>query len=281
MTGCTQVESGRIELYFYDELEAGERASMARHVASCADCRLALEDLAIIRDALATRPVVSAPPDGDWSGFMSRLNDAVAAERPARSLAGVPPASAAVDGGEGSPGAPRPAGVRAAPYLAMAALLALVTMSVAYVARTGRGRERPVPTVAHVSPPEGTTAAPPASEPDGAAIQAAFTLLSEQHLERSKLVVLGLANKDARRARREDWEYERELASDLLTDTRLYRMAAEERGLKTIADVMRDLELVLLQTSLAAQPGPEDLAQIQRLIDKRDLVTKIELAAGI
>jgi len=33
-----------------------------------------------------------------------------------------------------------------------------------------------------------------------------------------------------------------------------------------------------LQTSLAAHSGPEDLAQIQRLIDKRDLVTKMELA---
>ena len=47
------------------------------------------------------------------------------------------------------------------------------------------------------------------------------------------------------------------LASDLLNDTRLYRLAAEERGMKQIAGVMGDLELVLLQTSLAdvARPG--------------------------
>ena len=79
MTGCTQVESGRIELYFYDELEAGERAALARHIASCADCRLALEELTVIRTALAGRPMVSAPPGGDWSRFMSRLNEAFCA----------------------------------------------------------------------------------------------------------------------------------------------------------------------------------------------------------
>jgi hypothetical protein len=287
MTGCARIESGQIELYFYGELDAVERVSMARHVAACAECRQALEELAMIRQALAARPAVSAPPDGDWSGFMTRLTTAVAAERvigardPRDPLE---PSGPSMDLREApAGGSRRTATFHAAPYLAMAALVALVTMSVAYVARTGWGRDRPAaPGVASVSPPAGSGAVAPASDPDRAAtIEWAFALLSEQHLERSKLVVLGLANKDAQRVRLEDWEYERELASSLLTDTRLYRMAAEERGLKTIADVMRDLELVLLQTSLAAESGPGDLAQIQRLIDKRDLVTKIELAAGI
>jgi hypothetical protein len=286
MTGCTRVESGQIELYFYDELDAGDRASMARHASSCADCRQALEELTLIRDALATRPAVSAPPGGDWSAFMTRLNGAVVAQTAAHPRSVRADAILVPESGEATAGAQQTALFRAAPYLAMAALLALVTMSVAYVARTGWGRDRRVvPAVASVSPPASPEAVVPASAPDrSATIESAFALLSEQHLERSKLVVLGLANKDARRARIEDGEYERQLASSLLTDTRLYRMAAEERGLKTIADVMRDLELVLLQTSLAAQsglPAREDLAQIQRLIDKRDLVTKIDLAAGI
>jgi len=283
MTGCSRVESGQIELYFYGELDAGGREAMARHVASCPECRLALEELTMIREALATRPVVSAPPGDDWSRFMARLNDAVEPLRLERGHAPVAPAGTqppAADSGH------KPA-FRAAPYLAMAALLALVTMSAAYVVRSGWSgdRGRVATTVASVPPPAGSGAAAAPVDPDGSpATESAFALLSEQHLERSKLVVLGLANKDARLARHQDWEYERELASRLLSDTRLYRMAAEERGLKTIADVMRDLELVLLQTSLAAQSGPparEDLAQIQRLIDRRDLVAKIELAAGI
>jgi hypothetical protein len=109
-------------------------------------------------------------------------------------------------------------------------------------------------------------------------VEAAFASLSEQHFERSKLVVLGIANKDARVASQADWAFERELASSLLTDTRMYRMAAEERGMKTLADVMGDLEIVLLQTSLAGTPDAESLEQIQRLIRKRDLVTKMDVA---
>lgn len=271
MSGCRQFESGVVELYFYDELDAHERASVAQHVASCAECKHALEELDVIRTALSTRPVVSAPPGGDWTAFMARLDNAVARDEPApvipiQNFVATPRETARP-----------PLTRRAAPYLTMAALLALVTMSVAYVARTGWGRDRSQRQTTPVAQ-SGEAATAPAADP---VPEAAFTALSEQHFERSKLVVLGIASKDPRQARSEDWEYERQLASSLLSDTRLYRMAAEERGLKRIADVMGDLELVLLQTSHGTPSDPEDLEQIQRLIDKRDLVTKMNLVAGI
>ena len=109
---------------------------------------------------------------------------------------------------------------------------------------------------------------------------AALVSLSGQHFERSKLVVYGLANKDAHRSSAQDWAYERQLASTLLSDTRLYRLAAEERGLKSVARVMGDLELVLLQTSMSSNPEPATLQQIQRLIHKRDLVTKMDIVVS-
>ena len=115
-------------------------------------------------------------------------------------------------------------------------------------------------------------AAAPAGDADG------FEALSEEHLQRSKLVVLGLAAKDPSRGRhRRTWMYERDLAATLLTDTRMYRMAAEDRGLGPMADVMRDLELVLLQTSFTDAGDPASLAEIQRLIRKRDLVGKMDV----
>ena len=86
--------------------------------------------------------------------------------------------------------------------------------------------------------------------------------------------MLGLATKDAGRA---DWEYERELAGTLLSDTRLYRVAAEERGMQSLAGVMRDLELVLLQTSMSEQQDAASLEQLQRLIRRRDLMTKMAI----
>ena len=267
MTRCQRQSSSDIELYCYGELEPAERSAVERHLRSCSDCRQALEELSTIRAALAARPRVDAPADGDWTGFMQRLDRAVHLE------SRVGPPVAAVRQGPQWP-----------TYLALAALLALVTSGVTYVARSTFRPASPAPVASQARVPS-QTPLPPAEiepfEPFGHAPspEAAFTALSEQHFERSKLVVLGLANKDPHHAREADWAFERGLASSLLSDTRLYRQAAEARGMKSLAGVMGDLELVLLQTSLADAPDAETLEQIQRLIHKRDLVTKMELPA--
>ena len=252
MTICDVQASGAIELYFYGELDVVERKSIADHVESCSHCRAALADLAVIRSALAERPVVSEPPAGDWSAFMSRLDASIASERTDRGHAQpfVRPSS-------------RPAYLT---YLAVAALLALVTFSVAIALRS---KVTPVTSdVARVSP-----SVPAAVAPDALA----FRTVSDEHFDRSKLVVLGLATKDSERGKAADWAYERTLATSLLNDTRIYRLAAEDRGLTALAGVMRDLELVLLQTSLTDEKDPDSLPQLQRLIQKRDLLEKMDV----
>ena len=243
MTRCDLQTTGAIELYFYGELDASEGATIDAHLPGCAVCREALEEMSVIRAALASRPDVSAPEGGDWSAFMARLNAAVARDsRPVR-----PAARASYTG-----------------YLAMAALLALVTMSVLFVARSREGAVGP-------RAPEPAPIAAARPEPPSADRQ--LVSLSERHFERSKLVVLGMATKDAAQA---NWQYERELAEGLLNDTRMYRLTAEERGMTRLAGVLRDLEIVLLQTSLTDQKDPAALAQIQRLIRKRDLVEQMD-----
>jgi hypothetical protein len=256
---CQVQASGTIELYFYGELPLAERADIRSHVQQCAECRAALEDLSVIRAALAVRPDVATPPGGDWSGFMTRLNTRIAQEATAVDAA---PAKVLA----------MPLRRRVAPYLAAAAVLALVTVSVAMVAmmlkRTG------------VEPQVEFVAAPRPAGPVARAVNSAigsdptFAAVSDQHFERSKLVVLGLATKDAREA---DWDYERELAGTLLSDTRLYRLAAEERGMQSLAGVMRDLELVLLQAAMSEQHDAASLEQLQRLIRRRDLITKMDI----
>jgi hypothetical protein len=257
---CDVQASGAIELFFYGELDAAEQARVKQHLPACAHCREALDELGVIRDALASRPVVSMPASGDWSAFMARLERSVAME-PDRSPS---MADARTDG--------RPVYMR---YLAMAALLMLVTMSVLFVARSRPG----VPTSSSPSaavPPAG--APEPAAAPDDTGESAAvLAAASDEHFKRSKLVVLGLATMDPQRSNSRDWSYERSLASDLLSDTRLYRMAAEDRGMKTVAGVMRDLEVVLLETSLTDSTDPSALPQIQRLIQKRDLLEKMNV----
>jgi len=254
MTRCDVQATGAIELYFYDELDPVARASIERHLPTCRECAGALEDLRVIRDALASCPDVSAPESDDWSAFMSRLDGAIAVERPA------------------STGAERH-GRGYVAYLAMAAVLVLATIGVTVALRSRSGPQAPATiTSAQAGPAE---AAPASAENQNAEFEA----LSEEHFERSKLVVLGLATKDAGQERASDWAYERELASSLLNDTRMYRLAAEDRGLTDIAGVMRDLEMVLLQTSMTNDADPSALRQIQRFIQKRDLLEKMDAVA--
>jgi Putative zinc-finger len=255
---CDLQAAGTIELYFYGELQELERVAVRAHLSGCAECRAALEDLSVIRAALARRPDVATPPGGDWSGFMRRLDAAVAPER-----SHPDPGKAAVV---------TPLRRQLAPYVALAATLALVTIAVITVLN-----RRPVsdPTTVMTGSPGPAAEAAPAvrhaslttTEPDPGLLA-----VSGQHFERSKLVVLGLVTKSGPH---DDWAYERVLASSLLDDTRLYRQAAEERGMQPLADVMGDLELVLLQTSMADQPTEASLHQLQRLIRRRDLLTKM------
>jgi hypothetical protein len=241
---CIVHGSGQVELYFYDELADLDRRGVERHLASCAACRQALDELSLIRSALETRPQIDAPPSGGWSAFMARLDAAVARER---ALPAAPPV--------------RPArGVM--PLLAAAALLALVTLSVLLVAR---------------SRPATTGAADVATHAVVEAEAPALAAAGQQHLERSKLVVLGLAGRDADETAVVEWHYERALASRLLDDTRLYRQAAEQAGLSSMADVMRDLEFVLLQASLTEGRQRSELTQIQRAIHKRNLLQKMDV----
>ena len=251
MTTCDVHTSGDLDLYFYDELNAAERRTVEAHLSVCSECRAALDELRVIREALASRPDVSAPASGEWSAFMTRLNGSLAQEHP-RSFRVVPltPSS-------------RPSYVG---YLAMAALLALVTVSVAVALRSPHVPTSPALTVVPVSP---------AVQPK----DAAFTAMTEEHFERSKLVVLGLATKRPEDFKAADWAYERELATGLLNDTRLYRLAAEDRGLNKLAGVMKDLEIVLLQTSLTDDKDPSSLQQIQRLIRRRDLIEKMDVVS--
>jgi hypothetical protein len=263
MNGCELALSPDIELYFYGELEDLDRRRVETHLRKCERCRQRLEDLHVIRRALEGHRVLEAPPGGDWSGFMRRLESTVseesaddrhwAARRSARSVL-----------------------YQAATF---AAMVAVATFGIVVAAR-----------VRHVTPPPGHTGSAPAvtrQAPIAAAVtrpapneaDAALRQVSAEHLERSKLVVLGLATLDPHRTRASDWQYERQLAGALLDDTRLYRQVAQERGMTDVARVMRDLETVLIETSMSDTSDRDALPRVQRLIAKRDLVVKMQLAA--
>lgn len=253
-----------VVLYFYDEMDPGERARATAHLRACEACRQRLEDLHAIRRALAERPAVDAPPAGDWSGFMRRLDQAVGVSRPP---AGAPRHAVLEHDG-------RRWSVRH--LVPLAAVIAIVAIGIAMAARyrTADSMHRPAAaapsTVATTQP-----AATPPQNPDRALRE-----VTAEHFERSKLVVLGLAARDPHQTKADDWQYERTLAGTLLNDTRLYRLAAQDRGVADVARVMRDLETVLLEASLSDSTDKDALGRVQRLITKRDLVVKMQVVAG-
>ena len=122
MTTCRIQQSPTIELYFYDELADAERHAVKQHLAECEECRRALEELTLIRTALESCPAVKAPPGGDWSAFMLRLDTAIRADA-------APPSSTNRRQvlGFGSH--------RVTAVLAMAALIVFVTFAVFLVMR--------------------------------------------------------------------------------------------------------------------------------------------------
>ena len=253
-----------VVLYFYGELEGESRARAAAHVRRCTECRLRLEELQTIKDALASRPVVDAPPAGDWSGFMRRLDEAV---KPVQVVTAVPAIPVRRRGGWTMR--------QAAALAAMAALVTMAVMSAAHFRSAAiNAPAKSTGQVAVAQPPSEAAPAVPAGSDQ------ALRAVSAEHLERSKLVVLGLATRDPHHSTAADWQYERRLAESLLSDTRLYRIAAQDRGVSDVARVMRDLETVLLEASLSDNTDKDALERVQRLIAKRDLVVKMQVMAG-
>lgn len=262
MTGC----DFDVVLYFYGEMEPAARKRAEAHLRECAACQLRLADLDAIREALASRPAAAAPPTGDWSGFMRRLDQTVRA-MPAPEFA---PSTSANTGF-------RPSARQA---MALAAMVALVTIGVVTAARyrsAAPASQAPAPAsqVVAAPPPATVTQSTADISPDHALRE-----MSAEHLERSKLVVLGLATRDPYSTTADDWQYERRLAGTLLNDTRLYRIAAQDRGVTDVARVMRDLETVLLEASLSDSSDKDALGRVQRLISKRDLVVKMQVVTG-
>ena len=241
---CMWHDRGSAELFFYGELDGGERERFGAHLEKCAVCRAALADLETIRDALAARRE-SAGPGESWEPFMQRLNAALDRETAART-----------------------AGIgRAGALLRIAATLAIAAAGLWAGFAWQRARnDRPAPVTTQVSSGREHTPSAP-------------TLVSatDEHLERSKLVLLGLAAKDARHASPNDWQYERRLAATMLADTTQYRLAAAEGGRADLAGVLGDLETVLLEASLGDESDPRALERLQHLIGKRDLLTKIQV----
>ena len=94
------------------------------------------------------------------------------------------------------------------------------------------------------------------------------------HLERSRRALIEYVNSgpqtDARR--------QRAVAEDLLAASRLYRQTATRSGEPGVADVLEELERILLEIANGPeQPTPEARAALARRLDAEGVLFKIEI----
>ena len=116
---------------------------------------------------------------------------------------------------------------------------------------------------------------PPAYE-DGAVRERILLVAVGDHLERSQMVLVELVNAGGNGP--VDISAEQEWAQDLVADNRLYRLTAAGAGEVAVADLLEELERVLLEIAHSSgELSAEEFSGIRERIEAQGLIFKIRV----
>ncbi len=121
--------------------------------------------------------------------------------------------------------------------------------------------------------------APAVGEPLSAAGRERILLVSVgEHLERSEMLLIELAN-----APGDDANLAGELrrAEELLPFNRLYRQAARRSGQARIAEVLDDLERLLLDLAHSGELSPADQGELRQRIDSGGILFRVQVVSSL
>ena len=238
-------------------LELDGRADVEQHLHECADCALVVAELQHIITEAASLPALAPPPHA-WTELQARLN-APAAESGKR------------EEGRGKNNEKRT--WRFAPLwaLATAALVVLAFLTGRVVEqRHGRGASQQA--TAPVAQPANVTASAQVRE-------RVLLLAVGDHLERSQMVLVELAN--AQTSGELDISAEQQSADDLIASNRLYRQTAVDMGQANVADLLDELERVLVEVARGpSQISMRQLAEIQQRIEAQGILFKVNIVGS-
>lgn len=145
------------------------------------------------------------------------------------------------------------------PGLAAAAMAVLLIG--AFLA--GRGWHKPAPQLAGV---------------DGGVRERVLLVAVGDHLERSQMVLVELANASAPAAGRLDISYEQKAAEDLLESNRLYRQTAATNGNVATAALLEELERTLLDIAHSpSEVSAHQLEELRKQIEDRGILFKVKI----
>jgi len=235
-------------LNYYGEIDRADQPQIDDHLAGCDECRAASAELGRVLHLVETTPMLEARP-GFERDVWARLE----------------PQLEANTGGLVRRSAKREGGWRAwfaAPQWALASgVAALLVM--AFVAGRFSGP------------------APVALAPAQAAVSPDRILHAAvgDHLDRSQMMLAELVNAGSDQP--DVFAGEQSRAADLVSANRLFRQSAEQSGDAAIADILEDLERVLLEIANApADVTSGERADLKSRIETEDLLFRVRVIAS-
>ena len=125
------------------------------------------------------------------------------------------------------------------------------------------------------TPPPGTVA----MDPDVLARERALLIAVGDHLQRTRMVLVELVNADVDMPL--DVRVQRATANSLIGDSRLYRQTASRAGENAVAELLEELERILLEVARGPDELPaRDLAWLRGRIESQDLLFKVSVIEG-
>jgi hypothetical protein len=236
---------------------------VAQHLEHCAECALFVEELQRIVTASASLPILD-PPDRVWQRIRPQLTEARRAEsREQRAESGAQSARRLWEW---------------KPAWALATAAAVV---MAFLA--GRGIEQRHQRLAlaqaavHAVASGGRANVSNVSVESAANVRERVLLVAVgDHLERSQMVLVELAN--AHTQGELDISAERQYADELLASNRLYRQTAVQLGQANVADLLDDLERVLVEVARGpSEVSMRQLAELQQRIEAEGILFKVKI----
>jgi hypothetical protein len=237
----THLSEDELILYYYGETDRGDESRIASHLASCADCQLASQQLQRVMTLVDTASPVEAPIGFERVAW-ARLEPALDANRSVWKT------------------------FFWAPQWALGAGVAALVLA-AFVA--GRFTGGVTPVTSPVDPAVMAEVAP------DAVLQTAVG----DHLDRTQMMLVELSNADTDGA--DVLASEQGRAADLVAVNRVIRQSAAQSGDAATVDVLDDLERVLLEIANApANATSNDLTDLQSRITAQDLLFRLRVIAS-
>ncbi len=246
MTNCQKYENLLIDKLFGD-IDTRQEKQLEAHLASCPACRGMLAEFREVRETLG-KPQRPDMPAHFWEGYWERLIKRMDHEPPPlpslweRLFSFMP--------------------VRWTPIMQIASAAAVLVLGI-FIGRTF---------FKDTSQQTAQDATPNVAEVQQVAAR------SEQLLERSKILLIGIVNEDLSAASAQDLKHQQQVSRTLLTEARDLRATLRQSPDRRLVQLLDQLEVVLLQ--IASLEAAHDLASVELVrngINREGLLLKINL----